>query len=368
MNLAQQIQNLLYDYDCVIVPGLGGFIGNYSSAKTDDLRHRFHPPRKEISFNQQLVNNDGLLINSIAQSEGIPYTEAAEQTEQQVRQWHLQLERKAHVKIAEVGILHIDDNGKLRFEPDLSVNYARSSFGLPVLTVAPRSVIKTPPQEQIQPKEVSVTPTVAKVEAKAESEETKVVPIQKETSGNRWIRYAAILLPFLLYIGVVGSRVDLNNFQASDLNPFADKICAAYQPRLAMPMEGSTLLTWEENQAAVTQDKEFIRVGLTDSEQPTLVVRLKEKTTAARINTQVVISPPDLRLKFHVVGGCFTELENAHKLVGKLQQQGYEAHILDQHKGLWRVAFNSFATREEALQGLDRARTEVEKGAWLLIK
>ena len=71
MNLASYINDLLYRYDCVIVPNFGGFITNKVSAKINENTNSIYPPSKKISFNKHLNVNDGLLVNYVATSENI---------------------------------------------------------------------------------------------------------------------------------------------------------------------------------------------------------------------------------------------------------------------------------------------------------
>ena len=61
MDITAFIRELLFGHDCVIVPGFGGFIGNYTPASIDKSSGTFYPPVKQISFNRNLNHNDGLL-------------------------------------------------------------------------------------------------------------------------------------------------------------------------------------------------------------------------------------------------------------------------------------------------------------------
>ena len=72
----EYIEELLYLYDCVIVPGFGGFVGVYAGAAIDEKQGRILPPRKTVVFNRHLQQNDGLLIEWIARKETIPYEKA----------------------------------------------------------------------------------------------------------------------------------------------------------------------------------------------------------------------------------------------------------------------------------------------------
>ena len=70
MQLSPYIKDLLYRYECVIIPGFGAFLANYTSASIDADSSTFYPPGKTISFNRQLQTNDGLLANYVASVEG----------------------------------------------------------------------------------------------------------------------------------------------------------------------------------------------------------------------------------------------------------------------------------------------------------
>jgi nucleoid DNA-binding protein len=85
MQLETYISDLLYRYDCVTVPGFGAFLTNRISAKIHQSTHTFYPPKKVLSFNEQLQNNDGLLVNYIAEVEKVPYQVAVEKVNKQVK-------------------------------------------------------------------------------------------------------------------------------------------------------------------------------------------------------------------------------------------------------------------------------------------
>ena len=60
MQLNQYISELLYRYECVVVPGLGAFLTHKVSAEIDAQAQVFSPPKKRLSFNEQLQQNDGV--------------------------------------------------------------------------------------------------------------------------------------------------------------------------------------------------------------------------------------------------------------------------------------------------------------------
>ena len=78
MKISTYIFELLQSQDCVIVPNFGAFVARNISAKISSDGSKIFPPNKELSFNKNVVKNDGLLLNAIASNENINY-EAAEQ-------------------------------------------------------------------------------------------------------------------------------------------------------------------------------------------------------------------------------------------------------------------------------------------------
>ena len=60
IELAQHIEVLLLENDCVIVPGLGGFVAHYTPAMRVAEENVFLPPTRIIGFNPQLKMNDAV--------------------------------------------------------------------------------------------------------------------------------------------------------------------------------------------------------------------------------------------------------------------------------------------------------------------
>ena len=68
IELSRHIESLLLAHDCVIVPGLGGFVAHYVPARRIAEEQLFLPPSRSVGFNQQLTINDGLLVQSYMQA------------------------------------------------------------------------------------------------------------------------------------------------------------------------------------------------------------------------------------------------------------------------------------------------------------
>lgn len=180
MKLANYISDLLFRYECVIVPNFGGFITNNKSAKIDAVKQTLQPPYKQITFNSHLVNNDGLLANYIASTDKIPYQCALNFIKFEIEVWQKKL-KSQELNIEDIGSFNLV-NGKLIFEPSQKINYLTSSFGLNGIV-----------SNEIKRK------TVVKLE-----EKTPILITTESKKTSSYLKYAAIFIIGLSVIGYGG--------------------------------------------------------------------------------------------------------------------------------------------------------------------
>ena len=129
MTVEKYINDLLYRYDCVVVPNFGGFITNKIGAKVNSFSHTFHPPTKQITFNAHLKQNDGLVVNYIAAVENISFEKALVKISTTVASWNESLKNGA-VVFENIGALAFNEEKQLIFEPQKEHNFLTNSFGL----------------------------------------------------------------------------------------------------------------------------------------------------------------------------------------------------------------------------------------------
>ena len=130
MDITPYIRELLFSHDCVIVPGFGGFIGNYAPARIDNASSTFYPPVKQISFNRNLNSNDGLLAGRISGHSAITFNEAVSRIEEFVGRVKKRIENGEKVVFDNIGTFTANHEGSIQFEPDRTVNYLPGSYGL----------------------------------------------------------------------------------------------------------------------------------------------------------------------------------------------------------------------------------------------
>lgn len=309
MNIEPYIAQLLFRYQCVTIPGFGAFLTEIQSAQLIESSHSFFPPRKMISFNGYLKNNDGLLANHIAQSEKTSYEYALSAIQYEVFVWKKALQENGLFSIKNVGSFSLNADKNLIFTPSDQTNYLTNSFGLNSF-VSP--MVKRELFEQ-------------KIEA---LEEDEIIVFQPENRKlSPYLKYAAILILGIAVAGGIGYPM--------------------YQDQIA----SETILVESAVQKQVQNN-------------------IQEATFFIKNSfPAVTLSVKEAKLSYHIMAGAFREEENAQKTFKKLSELGYKARRIPQNKyGLFPVLYGSFATYTEA----EKAKQEIQKtdnpDAWMLIE
>lgn len=309
MRIENYISDLLYRYQCVIVPGFGAFLTQYQNAKVHRTTNAFYPPSKSVSFNEQLQSNDGLLTNYLADVLKISYEEALKKLNTAVNNWKVALQNEEKIELNGIGNLWLNEEGNLLFQPSYHINYLTDSFGLSSF----------------------VSPAISREEMKKDILELEdKVPIAftpERRKSPSYLKYAAIAL-LALSVGTVGYRY--------------------------LNLQSLENMQMVQTQAQQQVEKNIQQATFFDSsplEMPSVTLTVKKEP-----------------LKYHIVAGAFRVEENADKKVAQLQQQGYKASRIGKNKyGLHQVTYASFATVPEALEYLRTIKRTVASEAWLLV-
>lgn len=179
----KHISDLLYNNECVVVPGFGAFLTRYYSAEINTATNMLRPPSKRVAFNQRIKENDGLLANQIAKNEGIAYKKALQIIVTAASSWHNTLSSGKKINLKGVGRLFFDNQGLLQFSPALDINYNIHAYGL--------NIFRATAMEREQQIKSSVNRAI---ENKTKANEAKTKD-QKPKRNNGWIAWAAILGP-----------------------------------------------------------------------------------------------------------------------------------------------------------------------------
>lgn len=312
MGTENYIGELLYRYNCVVVPQFGAFLTQPKSAVIHKATNTFYPPSKTLAFNEQLSSNDGLLVSYMADTEKKTYEEVLQQLEATVKLWRQTL-KKERLQLANIGELWLNKEGKIQFQPSYQTNYLTASYGMSSFVSIP--VVREELKEEVVALEEKI-PFI-------------ITPEQRKKSSYRpYLKYAAILL-LALSTGLTGYKFYHENLGTQEL------VREQAQEQLSKNIQEATFF----NTAPL--------------ELPSLTVEVVKKSKRTH----------------HVIAGAFRVAENADKKVQQLQKRGYDAaNIGTNQYGLHQVTYASFTDAQEALEFLRKIKRTESAEAWLLSK
>ena len=317
MKIEQYISQLLYRHQCVTVPGFGAFLTEIQSAHLHENTNSFYPPKKVISFNSNLKNNDGLLANHIAQIEKSNYEIAVDSIESEVIIWNSILQVNEKFTLKNIGELHLNSEKNIVFTPIENINYLKESFGLNSF-VSP-AIKREQTEHHIE--------TAVKVDVpKYEAPETIQLPSEVR-SGRPYLRYAAILILGLGITATVGYKIYENQVAKETL-----LVETAVQKQVQTKIQEATFLL--------------------ESPMPAVTLTVSEE-----------------KMLYHVVAGAFRNEQNAQNIYTDLLKSGFKARRIAPNKhGLYPVLYGSYATYGEAQQVMAEIQKANNPDAWLMVK
>ena len=388
--ISKYIGDLLMRQDDVIVPNLGGFVARRIPARRSVDGLKVSPPYKQLLFHAHLNLSDGIFERYVANRSKTTIQEAVQNIAFQVAEWNLKLKNGERIEFDKVGYLFTDKDNKVRFEQDRSYNLLLQAYGLGEIVFEKKveeiaqTVIQNNQREvkEMEGLEVILEPIHAiDVEKDLGQEDSKIVLVQDAVSGNKntralWLKVAAaaVLLPFAFYSFWVPMTTDVlatKKLAFSDFNPFHKLTKARYS---------NNQLNWIENNTEQINDLDEIVASLPEDalfynfnydEELILPVRLERKKLVASALDQSIESErqvhPISKNKIHLISGCFSQKENAENHIQSLQQQGFDAYLVDVHGGLHRVAALG-VFEESELSVASKKLAEKEINFWTLKK
>jgi len=316
------IRELLFSHDCVIVPGFGGFIGNFTPARLDNKTGLYYPPLKQISFNRNLNHNDGLLIGRISMATGLNYADSRRLVEEFSNDIMEKLSSGRQVVFDHIGTFVNNHENNVEFEPEAGINYHMGSFGLEPFHWNP-------------PREYDVR---KKVIGRFSREAVKL----NSTRRNLW--RAAVLIPVLALLIAVPFRSELlhQGVEATSLNPL-----------VTAEFENNRIAIEEEIKAEPAPDIYQADVASQEAVAEMPAPAIDEVETA-----------PLSGIRYSVITGSFKSEENALTHISELKADGFEPEMQQAPNGFFRVKAMICSSKEQALRTRDSISGKFP-GAWV---
>jgi hypothetical protein len=354
VNIAHFIADLLFRHDCVIVPGLGGFVSTYAGSKIHPVQHTFLPPSKQIVFNKHLQQNDGLLVNAIAVAMSISFNEAHSTVKAFAEALQNQLQEGKKVELLNLGSMWLDPEKNICFESDPGVNFLMESFGLAAFQTMP--ILRETPKTEPKP--------IVREDRKITTAPEEVVAPRVRRSKAVYVT-AAIALPILIALTWVGLQIQDSGQGIAGLGFFKQEP-GKYSP--ANYIDQTKVDTAREDlkfDAAGNADLQLLETG------PRLHVNVYkmavDSTSVAASQNLAANQTGNLeRDRFYIIAGCFRMPQNADNYCRELNAKGLKPSKLNSIKGgMTYISLGTFAERKAAEDLLFSVRVTVPE-AWLM--
>lgn len=357
IDLARHIEILLLENDCVIVPGLGGFVAHATVASRHTEESLFLPPARVIGFNPVLKMNDGLLVQSYMAVHGVSFNQATRLVDAEVKNLLGRLHEEGIFPLQNIGELRYSISGTFDFtpyEPQITTPrlYGLGSFQMKELG------------ELVQP--------VVRETIKASRPMRRIASAPKTTGwGKRsyWTGVAAMVAAVALFFSL---STPLQNTEITKAN-YAQMLPYDLFQQMGNHSVAVTPIR-------VKQAKEVEKVKVTtvanvhkpEAKKPVAAPKAPEKPVVAKVAKKpVAVQQPAVAQKtkkvYHIIVASMPTASDAEKMAKQLVGQGHASAKAMIGEGKSRVSIANYSTEAEAYQALNKVReTAAYKSAWVL--
>ncbi|WP_311589676.1 HU domain-containing protein [Prevotella disiens] len=321
--LDRHIEILLLENDCVIVPGLGGFVAHHAEASYDENDALFLPPYRTLGFNPVLQMNDSLLVQSYIEAYDLSYPAAMSEIEAEVETIQRNLEVNGEIILNGLGTLHNDKEGKITFEPYEAGILTPEFYGLSSFEL---NKIKATKEVEKQ--------KVASIED-TETQKPRAIYIDINNEGEKRLNVSLKAVKDLAVAAVLLSAIFVVGFTSERQNNLANHEVKS----------GMFYNIFDSND--VSQSAQQTKV------QTIKATPKKIENKAEHYWTLVLAS--------HV-----TE-DNANDFIANLKSEGYAQAHLYMGKSSTKVLYGNYKSAQQAVENLNKLRENRNfKQAWVL--
>ena len=360
IEINRHIEILLLSNDCVIVPGFGGFMAHHVDARYDGRDNMFLPPLRTVGFNPQLTMNDSLLALSYVETYDISYPEALRRIEDEVVEIRQSLENEGKFDIENIGMLFLNEDGNISFEPCEAGILTPDFYGLGGFDMLPIAQIDNG-EQQNENQNVAMTVNLAKekqparneteapaapannsvfiAEEEEEEEKAEFISIKKS-----WLRNMAAACIALIAFFTISTPLGSPTIEKSQIDT---GMLTRIMPKEMTPVKSNELLL-------PTDEPKLMETTPTDkAEKAPAMAQDREITTPSTSYYSIVLASRVTK-------------RNAASYVEYLQGKGFkEARVLITDNNV-KVIYGNYRSESEAYNTLNRLHTnEAFTDGWI---
>ena len=367
IELAQHIEALLLENDCVIVPGLGGFVAHYAPATRVEEENIFLPPTRIIGFNPQLKMNDGLLVQSYMSVYGTNFSDATKIVEREVDELIAALHEEGKVDLPNVGEVRYTIYDTFDFAPYDNKITTPYLYGLDAFEMQELSALEKP---QAEKDTFSLVPATTPKEKR-----TFAVRFNRAYLTNAAAVAAVIILSFFFSTPIENTEVIEENYATLLPDELFEKIEKQSLAITPIVLKQNTPARKTANKQTGTQKKVVAPVAVREvkvAKEPTVSTETKAKeqashsvattTDAPKQNVQPAAAKPVVaapKRPYHIIIASVGTEKDAEAMAAQLVAKGFSGAKAIVGDGKMRVSIESCGTEVEAYQALARIQKSV---------
>jgi cell division protein FtsN len=374
IELAQHIEALLLENDCVIVPGLGGFVAHYAPATRVEEENIFLPPTRIIGFNPQLKMNDGLLVQSYMSVYGTNFSDATKIVEREVDELIAALHEEGKVDLPNVGEVRYTIHNTFDFAPYDNKITTPYLYGLDAFEMRELSAIEKPQAEKIIPAPAAI----------GKEKRSYAIKFNRAYLTNVAAVAVVIFLSFFFSTPIENTEVIEENYAKLLPDELFEKIEKQSLAITPIVVKQNTPARKSAKKQTGTQKKVVAPVAVREvkvGKTPVVATETTAKEQAShsvsatadapKHNVQPVAKPAVANPKrpYHIIIASVGTEKDAETMAAQLVAKGFSGAKAIVGDGKMRVSIESCGTEVEAYQALARIReNETYKNAWVLKK
>lgn len=343
-NVFVHLAYLLTEHNCVIIPGFGGFVVHREKSHYLDEECIFTAPAHTVGFNDRLIHNDGLLINSLMSADQIDYPTAVATLERLTEEIKQNLSNYGEVTFPHIGKLSVTSEGNYRFDMAAETPVNASSYGLTDVYL----------------------PLLSELEAASETKETErkrsddtiMIPISK-----RFVKTVASAAAIVVFVLMISTPIDNTSApkQYASVIESGISIPPVQLKEPEAPVQTDGVESREEAVAATEEEKE---IPATTEPEQTL---LPTPDTAPQPAAQPAEEATHTRSYYIIVAGTPSK-SKAESLLSSIRTALLPQAEIIERNNMSRIYIARFSDKKAAEDYLEdfREQNPKYKDAWLL--
>lgn len=398
MSVEEAILELLKVHNRVILPGFGAFL----VAKDDSAEKPY------VLFNGFLSFNDGLLVDYLAEKNGVDSLVAADYSAEYVFKIKAALQEEKIYKFNFLGTFDFDESGGMRFRYNQNIGRQPQKPGAhqakPTTKTEPKKEAKVEKkvEAKLETQKVETPkPIVEKVDSQKNPEKPIFSPSDEllnidnssspsiiidatpslSNNSNADARKSSfeldeesVHLPKEKIVKAV--KVEKEISEPADYNSINNErkgrvkftvisifllllFIGGYFYFYYLPNKAQTLALQKEMELAVKMKEERIKFQ-SDS---LATVKARELALADSLSKHEVLNQP-IKSGYHLIIGAFADEKNADKLISKVQTSYPRAQKIG-YKNRFMVSVDAFNTKEEAQNQIGKVTQTLDVDCWI---